>query len=406
MDAKPSWPAKAGRRAFIGAVSLFAAINAGIYAWGAVAAHGKPDQTLSFRPYDGIALTSKITREMEQNPQFVPSAKDRDAIANSLRSRPLNEGALRIMGSSFEAAGETRRALAAMELANRVSRHDLLNQMWLIEHAVQQDDIPTAVAHYHNALSVNEGAGVILYPLLANALVFPEVRNALRPYIAKPSRWAPTFLSVASVKADAGALKALILPIASKMRSEAYVSAIANLLYRLVRAGDVAGASVLAKALMPGFNLMTFSELQMTPQTTDKRLGLLGWSFPQTDSISSFLEEDGTLNFNVLPLARGAVAERDVIVVPHQTYSIAQLVASDSSGARAETDINIGCVNGNKVTPIVRKQILGRLADPTSSAQFSVPDNCSLIRFSITVRGPEGQMPSSVKISKLTLTKR
>lgn len=394
------------KRVVIGAVSLLGAIHVGVYSRAAVAAQNMPDRALSIRPHDGIALTAKFTREMEENPQFAPSVSDARAVAASLRMRPLSEGALRILGSSFEIAGKDRRALAAMSLANRVSRHDLLNQMWLIENAVQKEDIPSAVAHYHNALSVKEGAGAILYPVLANALAFPEVRNALRPYVAKPARWIPAFLSVASTKADAGALKSLILPVASKLNGEAYTSTSANLLYRLVLADDVMGASNLAARMVPGFKPATFSDLRMSSQTTDPRLGLLGWSLPQTDSVSSILDEGGFLSVNVSPLARAVAAERDIIVVPGQTYNISQLVTSDTSGGRAESNLNVGCVSGAKLTPVLSQQILGRLADPASSSQFSVPANCRLLRVSIAVRGPEGQVPSTMKISKLTLTRR
>lgn len=406
MGTPPSLRILTVKLVVIGAAATLLAINAGAYSWGAVAAQKMPKKTLSIRPSDGIALAAKITRQMEENPQFVPSANERQAVAESLKMRPLSEAALRILGSSYEGAGDEKRALAAMDLANRVSRHDLLNQMWLIEHAVQKDDITTAVAHYHNALSVKAGAGAILYPVLANALVFPEVRAALRPYVAKQARWVPAFLSVASLQADPGTLKSLILPVASTLKSEAYSKTSANLLYRLVLAGDVTGASDLAAHMIPGFKTNTFSELRMASQTSDPRLGLLGWTMPQTDSVSSYLEEDGTFNVNISPMARGVAAERDVIVSPGQAYSVSQLVTSDSDGIHAEANLNIGCVSGNKVKPILRRQIHGRLADPASSAQFSAPDDCRLLRISILVRGPEAQVPSTMKISKLMLTKR
>lgn len=385
--------------------AMVTAWQAGAYAWTAMLAQANPRQALVRDPDNGTALVARVTQDIEGDPDFVPGRADARTAVASLAIRPLNEGTLRIIGSAREAAGDKAGAARAMRLADRVSRRDVLNQLWLIENDVERNDISGALVHYNNALSIRSELGAMLYPVLSSAIVHPEVRAALLPYVRKQARWMPSFLSAAANVADTSALVALMRPVATHLTGEPYQSANAQVIHRLLAAGDTSVAFDLAGRLLPDIERTVLANIAITDASRDPRLGLLGWSFPQNDGISSSVESDGVLSASVSSLSRGTIAERDVIVTPGQSYRLIQRVHQEESGAKAEIRWTAACVRAAGVEPLWNEK-LPNLADATiNGSTIAVPHDCHLLRLSMAARGPEGQVGSTITISHLSLSK-
>lgn len=120
----------------------------------------------------------------------------------ALRRSPVSAAGARMLATARDVAGDPGMARALMVYSESQSRRDLPTQVWLIQEAVEHDDIPRALHHYDIALRSSEATKPFLFPVLVKAIAQPPVVKGLIDTLAARPQWAAPFLNVASQEAQ------------------------------------------------------------------------------------------------------------------------------------------------------------------------------------------------------------
>jgi hypothetical protein len=352
---------------------------------------------------DARILASAIGERFSKDPSYIPSANERHNLRVALLYRPLSPDLISIQGLVHDAEGQFAEALAAMQLANQISRRSSLASLWLIEAASNEGDVPSVVGHYHNALSAHPALRDTLLPVLAGGIVYPEIRTALAPYLARPANWTGPFLEVAAKSSNASNLQALLTPLPETLRDETFQSALGSVLERL--ATDVGGeaATKMAADLVPGLDPQALSVLAPNAQNLDPRLGALAWRFPKSSGISTEPRRGGVLEIEVQPLANGLAAHRDMLVEGGKAYALHQRISLSEPSSDLRLIWRASCRTGGQTTDFWEKRINSGSADTVGPQLLRAPALCRSVTFAFWVEGPDGQRPVTVSLSSLRL---
>lgn len=363
-----------------------------------------PLQARKLAPYDATALANALGSQFDGNSEFKPSAQDFADVRTALVAKPLEPKLLGIGGLSYEATGNTERAAEVMRVANRASRRDVVSQLYLIESASASGDVKAALRHYNSALSVHPELNAALLPILSSAIAYPEIRAELRPYLQSGVKWAPAFLAVAAEKGSVTNLQALLLPLPEPLLSEEYSSILAHVLHRIAVEGARSDALRFASAVVPGVSPVSFSNLGPDGITLDKRLGLFAWTFPPNDGVQVQVDEGKSLQIHADPLARGTAAARDLLL-QSGNYQLVQRLQYGSGSGRVDARWSADCITDAGSMRFWDQRL------PTSGVQgvyrsnLAVPQDCMVVRMSLAVEGPDGQMPATLALSGLVLAR-
>lgn len=329
------------------------------------------------------------------------------SIRSALKDEPLNASLLSLIGLWNHEIGNETGAVAVMRLARKVARRDTISALYLIEFSSEMGDVQAALKNYNDLLLSRPQLYDSLLPILSSAIVYPEVRKALRPYLEKASRWTPAFLSIAARDANPKDVQAMLLPLPKQLLREEYTSSLAEVLQRLAQIDGVSSSTTFAKAIAPGFSARTFRDLRFTLETTDPRLGTLVWTLPKTEGFQTDIGLDGALRITAEPLARGRVAIRDIFFDKPGDYELQYVENQDDSpfNSKIKATWSSSCVisrRGIQILPLTSSE-----AGLTRSVRaiLKVPDECSLVRFELLVDGPDGTVSSSILIDKINLFK-
>lgn len=160
----------------------------------------KHDPALAYRlaPYDGRMTAAFATSLTGIN----ATPKDR-ARADSLAKRALQQDSIAAsawatLGVNAEIQGNKTMARGYFAQAQKLSRRELRTQLFMIENAVQREDIAGALHQYDMTLRVFPHIGDILYPVLSSAISDPVIRRELVKTLARRPSWADNFLIFAA----------------------------------------------------------------------------------------------------------------------------------------------------------------------------------------------------------------
>lgn len=390
-------------RAMLALAAVGFAVPAHRYAEVAALRTNSPLDASGIAPHDAKALANALGGQLDRNPEFKPSARDIADIRSALVGHPLEPKLLGILGLAYEASGDPKRAAETMRIAYRASRRDVVSQLYLIESTSASGNVQLTLRHYNVALSTHPDLNAALLPILSSAIAYPEVRAEMRPYIQTGAKWVPAFLMVAAEKSSVTDLQALLLPLPKAMLSEEYEPILASVLHRIAVEGDRQGALRFASATVPGVSVATLTNLSADPAMLDKRLGLFAWTFPPNDGIQVEAGGDKALHIQADPLARGIVAVRDLLLEGGK-YQLVQRLEYSSGAGRIDARWSADCI-----TPAGSMRFWDQRL-PTSSVQFIyrsdlvVPQNCKVVRITLAAEGPDGQMPSTLRIHGLRLS--
>lgn len=358
----------------------------------------------ALKPGDPLALAGSVAARLEAGAPAVLTKPEQAALKVALLTRPLSPELLGIWGLHLEARRENAKAAEAMRLANRASRHGRIAALWSIEAASAANDVPATLRHYHAALATNPELGAILLPVLAKAIAFPEIREKLKPYLAQPASWSAGFLDAAATTSSPQDLTALLTPLPTSLRAEAYEAVLGRILARI--AAENGGQSVdrFAAALIPGFKPGTLRQLEVSVDTLDPRLGSLAWVFPENDGLAVETEDSGSMVVTAQPLARGVAAVRDLVVTPGGRYVFSQRIELGLDLGEVRASWTATCVGKGQAASFWEKQIPAGRSSADQSTLLEIPGDCSSVRFTLAVEGPDGQSPGSLVVRELALT--
>jgi hypothetical protein len=156
----------------------------------------KRDPALAYRlaAYDGWIAAAYATSLAGPD----ATAMDRlraDAMANrALQQEPTAVAAAATLGINADGRGDKVAARRYFTYAQKLSRRDLRTQLFMIEDAVERNDIPGAVQQYDIALRVKPSLGEMLYPVLASASEDPVIRREMVKTLSGKPLWGESFI--------------------------------------------------------------------------------------------------------------------------------------------------------------------------------------------------------------------
>lgn len=356
-------------------------------------------------PHDAKALANALGSRFDSNPEFKPSKLDFEDIRSALVRQPLEPKLLGILGLAYEASGDAKRAAETMRVADRASRRDVVSQLYQIESASASGDVQTTLRHYNVALLTHPELNAALLPILSSAIAYPEIRTALRPYLQAGAEWVPAFLTVAAEKGSVADLQALLLPLPKALLSEEYATILAHVLHRIAVEGARSDALRFASAVVPGVPPGSFSNLRPDGVAPDRRLGLFAWTFPLNEGIQVQLGDDKSLQISVDPLRRGTVAVRDFLLEAGSKYELLQRLEYGSGAGRINARWSADCITPTGTTPFWEQRLPISTVAAGYRSEWVVPQGCRVVRLALFAQGPDGQMPATLALSGLLLSK-
>lgn len=389
----------------LAAVTLFlaAVVPAYDYAELSFLRENEPQAAYRKNPVDARALGQVLGQRFADDPGYVPDKTERDHLQRAVRARPLSPELLAVEGLMLERQAKPAEALAAMRIANRTSRRGGLASIWLIEAASSANDVPEAIRHYNNALSVHPALREQLLPVLARGLAFPAIRSALVPYLGRPASWTAQFLDVAVRESSLRDLQALLTPLPASLRNETFQPLMGIVLQRIAAEAGARAATSFASNLIPDLDPKVLSTMAPSRQTLDPRLGPLAWQFPEDGGIAVRAVEAGMLELTVQPLANGLAAQRDLLLTGGKTYALTQRFSTTG----ADTDVRLiwraSCNAGGEMIGFWEKRVPSNGAPASEPLFLKVPAGCLSATLALLVEGPDGQSPVTATISHLAL---
>ena len=310
------------------------------------ASAGSFEQMEGYRDYpdDAQAASAAFAWQLEQNSNFTLDDHDVANARSALVRRPLSATLLSFLAIRSDKDSNTAKADQIMLLADRVTRRDTIAQLWLIERAVTNGDVMSAIRHYNAAMSVKPQLATTLIPIIASAISSPEVRSAIRPYIAQRAIWGPALVEKVSEDASAQDIGAFAILIAQNLSSPEYTRARSAIIVALAVNGKADLALSLASRMIPDSTPSAFRKLAMSASTVDPRMGSLSWTMPQSDLVSSSLDDLGVLSAEVRPNGNGTLATRDIPISANTRHEFLQTLFYTGDAPKAELSWSAECV--------------------------------------------------------------
>jgi hypothetical protein len=155
----------------------------------------QPGVALAWAPWDARAK-AKVAEHLISTKRD-PGALDQalKLSKSSVERDPLSIVGLRNIGLIEAQTGHVLQARKVFTLAGKLSKRDLPVHLWLIEDAVDRNDIDAALLHYDEALRTSPAARGMLLPILVKATDDPAISEPLRRFLARRPPWAQDFFA-------------------------------------------------------------------------------------------------------------------------------------------------------------------------------------------------------------------
>ncbi|MEM6474708.1 MAG: hypothetical protein AAF687_00930 [Pseudomonadota bacterium] len=339
-----------------------------------------PDFALAFDGDDPVALVNKAQSDLASG---ALSAEGSDAVLSIVRRSvaqlPLNAPAFRLLGLSSAANADLPGVRAQMAISERMERRDPAAQLWLIEDAVQRNDVAGALRHYDLALRNDESTRAVLYPVLTDAMENAAIRARFVPYMSAPPPWLESFLRFAVSQTQQPVAIADLAKRAGGFPDGApYTSLDRELLTQLVAFEDFEAAIAHFKRIKDA-DLSAATTLALTDKTTDEAYMPITWQAFSIDGIEPFVlsspEGAGAVEIEAELEAgyTGPVARKLVALKPG-SYTVTAAMRAEDFGGLDRAVWSITCAGGSGA-PLANDAV--DLADEFDlRSSFTVPADC------------------------------
>jgi len=399
-------PRQLVRIAVILLLTILVAAHAGLTALASVARARNPG-LIARLTSDPLAPIHLLESELRTSPEHIQSDRMAAVARESLRRQAVSSGPYRLLALYYLARREPRRASAFAAFSERLSRRDLMTQLFLIEEAVQANDTRAALRHYDTALRTSDGAKTILFPVLSGAIANAPIRQAVVPYVRRQVPWARFFIHFAVQDGDEGPGRAAALLIAAGAGRQAeLIQAEGSVLFdRLVEHNQFALAERLFLQVQ-GTSPQALRSVGFTRDTTAGPFGPLAWQTTNTGSVSAAFEGGGSGDRAVRLFAssgeRGVFLRR-VLKLPAGRYRLAESRTLMAGGPPARVYWEMKCGVGRNLAPIWRGPA-NALAYRTSGVPGpTIPADCPYQVLELNFYAGDGQQGIELRINAFDL---
>jgi hypothetical protein len=293
----------------------------------------------------------------------------------AVRASPVNVRAIRVLGLVATLRNNGRAAQRLFAFAESLSRRDLPTQLWLIEQAVQRNDIPVALLHYNRALRTNVEARGLLFPVLSAAASDPAIARPLGRILAARPEWWSLFAAtmIATPESSPRSLTFLLQQVRLNPADQIDRPVLDAALSRLVTDREYLNAHLLflsvrpSRGAPPGVNDGGFE--------TAPELPPFDWGFLEEADLSALREarENGyVLRLRSSQGRSGAVA-RQLLLLPAGQYRLSFVAGDVSANPASRPMVNLICASETPRQLVQLNATGGARGGQAAAAGFSVP---------------------------------
>lgn len=184
------------RTAVIAGVTLGIAVAAFCNATANILSRTNPKVALSFYPGHAEALARAA---MPANGRMDPQSAERAVRLGreGVRKSAVNPRAFAALGMAADFKADIPTAARQFNFADRLTRRDVVTQLWEIEYNSQRGDLTRTLVHYDSMLRSTRRMDGVLFPILAGALDDPAIGQAFKPYLRADNPWLESFITYA-----------------------------------------------------------------------------------------------------------------------------------------------------------------------------------------------------------------
>jgi hypothetical protein len=342
-----------------------------------------PAHAYKLAPFDGRITAAYATSLAGPD----ATAKDRtraDAFAKrAFQQDPTAVAAVATLGINADVRGDKVASRHYFVYAQKLSRRDLRTQLFMIEDAVQRNDIAGALHQYDMTLRVSPALGELLYPVLASASADPDIRRELVKTLAGKPIWGDGFIGfIAGNAPDPKSTAALFLGLrrAGVPVSEA---AHARTVEALIAGRKVDVAWSYYATIRPGANRRQSRDPHFALAISEP--SQFDWNAINDGGLVTGIQS-GIFDF-AAPASVGGPMLQQLQLLPPGTYRLSGHSIGIEQAADALPYWTLRCQNGRE---------LGRVEVPKSSVGrgyftglFSVPADCPVQTLVLTARASD-----------------
>ncbi|QUL37317.1 hypothetical protein [Erythrobacter sp. JK5] len=279
-------------------------------------------------------------------------------VRRSVSDQPINAPAFRLYGLASATNADLPGVREQMAVSERMERRDAAAQLWLIEDAVQRNDVAAALRHYDTALRIEQSTRAVLYPVLTDALESETIRERFVPYMQAPPPWLESFLRFAvSNTRDPVAVADLARLSGGFPDGAAYSSLDRELLTQLVASEDYE-AAIAHYARIGAADQSVPRTLALTGESTSEAYSPITWQQFSIEGIEPFVlaspAGEGRVEIEAEMEAgySGPVARKLIALKPGR-YAFTANLRSDDFGTQDRGSWRIVCPASTGAAPLV-----------------------------------------------------
>ena len=382
----------------IGAMALVAAVTVGRISLATALARKNFSSALSLKRDQPDALSGAAYAAITQQPNARGARRAVVQATAALRRDPTNAAAAAYLALAEEIRGDRLKALGLMRYSQRLSRRNLVAQLWLIEYAVSQGQIAGALSHYDTALRVSPVAPGMLFPVLVSATSDPGILAPLARVLARRPDWAEQYVQQLVQSGTDLDNIARLLAMMRAQGSPVPDRALATLVDRLVDASQFDGAWRLYAAYRPDARRASIRNPEFATVLTSPTA--FDWTLPEQDTVSADIRE-GALHFDSAPAAGGVVARQLLNLTPGEHVIDGEAANIPALGDSAPY-LTLECRPGG-----AELQRLVLVAPGDRPARFSwtvrIPASCAVQSLALTLQPVDAPGGLSGEITRLAL---
>lgn len=342
-----------------------------------------PDLALSIDKNDPVALVrSTQLKLVAGDAQARSDQAVLGVVQRSVARLAINGPAFRLYGLNSATNSDLAAMRAQMRVSDQMERRDVATQLWLIENAVEQNDVNRALRHYDTALRTEESSRALLYPVLTGAMDSALIRERFQPFMETNPPWLESFLRYAVSKTQSPVSLAELARINGGWPEGAAFSSLdTELLARLFANEDYAQAAEHFRRI-EGADQSILTSLRLTNASTNWRLAPIAWQPFKIDGIETYIlaspEGGGAVEVEADVEAgyKGPVARKYLALAPGRYRLRSRMRAEDYS----RPDLarwTLACTGESGTSTLLREEVeFGE--DMALDARFTIPEDCAV----------------------------
>lgn len=357
----------------------------------------RPELALRLDGENAIVQAEAALALVKGQPDPDNRRKARALALGALQRDAGNVDALAALGMSSDSP---KQVAAAFTAAERLSRRNLITQLWMIENAVAKEDVATALRHYDIALRTSRSAPAILFPVLVNATADDALLPEIARTLAQRPLWGGLYLQqLAQSGPDRGRIATLFATL-KRQGVATGVTADAALYERLleVQMFDQAWTVYAAghrEASRNAVRNTMFAEQVVNPTPFDWQLSDNEFVNARTEQVSS---DKGELVFTTSAGEGGEVAKQMLMLSPG-AYIAEVGVDRIETADGAAPYLRVVCLPSG--AELLRNQLA---LQGTSGVRFSIPADCRAQTLSLVAQpaGGLGAVNGTIRSVRVT----